>query len=659
MRTYEQRTDGVLEKVKTKKRQKKIRLTAILSCAAAFILALNLTLFVPYTTGGFDATQYRDSEYYSVIEKLGARLYAPAKKANNFERLFGGRRKGVDNGTAMSPSWGSAGDMSSAPSAAPDSSGGKWDSPSMEESSGSSDRYEEVTDNQVVGVTEGDLIKRSNNTLFYLTQNSGMQYMLRAYSIAGEDSELISEYEVQSENGVSFSGYGSEREMYLSQDLKTVTIVTPCYNYKTYERYTAIISVDVSNLQDMRVVRTSYISGSLVSSRIVGENLLVVSNFYVYSSANFNDANTFIPCTGTLDEMNCLPVEDIVLPDVVTYSSYTVLTTLNAETAELLDSLALLSFSNEAYVSLENIYVTRGYTETVTYTYKQGGGSYEAAYVTGRSYTELARIAYSEDGALTLGARGTVDGSLNNRYSMDESGDTLRIFTTVSSGEPQYVNGYWKGTGSSASLFVLNVADLSLRTSVERFAPEYESVRSARFKGDKAYVCTAVVVTDPVFIFDLSDLDNITYTHTGNIPGYSISLVDFKDDTLLGIGYDDNFDLKIELYRQEGEKVVTVGEPIKVEASFSTNYKSYYINREKGLVGLAMKMNEWIGGYYSVKYEYRLYQFDGYKLREVTCVPLEGGGGYGVRYDEARAFVADGYLYVVDASNFVVTAVEI
>ena len=80
-----------------------------------------------------------------------------------------------------------------------------------------------------------------------------------------------------------------------------------------------------------------------------------------------------------------------------------------------------------------------------------------------------------------------------------------------------------------------------------------------RFDGTDAYVCTAVQLTDPVFFFDLSDMDNITYKETGTIEGFSTSLVNFGNGYLLGIGTGNVWgSLKIEIYEESATGVVSV-----------------------------------------------------------------------------------------------------
>ena len=647
MKTYRERTTEILERATAKRARAKKRTAWVagVACSLAAVLTLNLVFFVPYTTGGFDLNAYRDSEYFPVIEKLGA-LVVPnsePRKTNNFERWFGKDSEllGDEFFPAFPPD-------TDSPDRVPDSSG------SSGETGTPGGSYEEVTDNQVAGVLEGDLFKRSSDTLYYLSvqadgTNAGYNYSLTAYSIAGAESTKIGGYTVAHEDGMYFAGYTASREMYLSEDCSTVTVVSPCYQTKTRTLYTAVIQVDVSDPAAMHTVSTTYVSGLCVSSRMLDGKLLLISNFAVRYNPDFKDESQYLPQVGTLDDMQSLPLDDIVLPDEVSLARYTVLATLDTATSQFVDALALLSYSSNAYVSHDNVYVTHSFTD-----YEEVTENDVVVAVLPHTMSEICRISYA-DGELATGAVGTVDGAILNRYSMDESGDYFRVFTTVSGEITRNPYGYYgySRKGSSASLFLLNVEDMALKACVERFAPERESVRSARFKGDKAYVCTAVQSTDPVFIFDLSDPDNIRRVDTGNIPGYSISLVDFTDDTLLGVGYNEKWELKIELYAETADSVISI-DSVEIDAAFSSKYKSYFIDRERGYFGLetATLLPTW-----DWDCEYLLFRYDGYNLVKIASIPL-AGKRIGNRLDEARAFFADGWLYVLDEENFKPVLIE-
>ena len=194
----------------------------------------------------------------------------------------------------------------------------------------------------------------------------------------------------------------------------------------------------------------------------------------------------------------------------------------------------------------------------------------------------------------------TIEGFLNNRYSIDEYNGILRVVTTTN--VTRYEKHYYgdklvfgqlpsdETWGTSANLYCINLDSWEVVAGVYQFAPIGETVRSVRYEGDKAYVCTAVQVTDPVFFFDLSDLSNITYKDTGNIEGFSTSLVNFGDGYLLGIGQGAEWgSLKIEIYRETETGVESVAVYESQHTEFSSDYKAYYIDRKNQLIGLGLE----------------------------------------------------------------------
>ena len=264
--------------------------------------------------------------------------------------------------------------------------------------------------------------------------------------------------------------------------------------------------------------------------------------------------------------------------------------------------------------------------------------------------TEISCIYYGGEGLEYKGSA-KVEGSVKNQYSMDEYNGVLRVATTNT--EQTYTKSpygeFWGGsTEQAGSLYCVDLTSLEVIASVEKFITG-ETVESARFHKDKAYICTAVVVTfkDPVFAFDLSDLNNITYVDTGVIEGYSTSLIEFNG-YLLGIGYNANRGLKIEVYVEEKGSVESVCAYEK-NGQFSEDYKSYYINRDEGLIGLCiLEFNE---GMQSWVNTYRLLRFDGYGFKEeVTQVMVKHGSELSL----VRATLVDEYFYMmsVGENNF-------
>ena len=625
MKTYKERMTSILHRAseQSAERARRSKRTILLSVTAGFlvlVLAINLLLFLPYPSGLQDISRYADSEYYTLMQKLNELTYSAPEHKNNFDAWFGDFFDGLGN-KHMS---GTAGeDFAPAPDA-------------------SESGYREVTDNQEAGVIEGDLFKRTDSHIFYLTARSGDAAFVDAYTVAGTESKACGRLEIEAEENTYFrTGNTPEAELYLSEDGDTATLFVPVWSYEQNQLYTAAIRVDVSDPENMKETGRTYLSGDYVTSRKVGEDFLLVSNFAVRSNPDFSDEAQFLPQAGPLDALESLPMEDIVCPEDADAARYTVILRLGEDLC-VKGREALLSFSEEAYVSQGNVFLTRSYTA-------QGDAEgEEVGYTFSETRTQIACLSYA-DGGLVHAGDADVAGEVRNQYSMDEQDGMLRVVTTVQTSILDYdgpATALPEGD-KSGSLFVISLENFEAVASLERFAPAGESVISVRFEEDAAWVCTAIayspiyVVDDPVFRIDLSDLNNITYTDTGTIPGYSFSLVDFTGGTLLGIGYDDDFgtEPRVEIYEQIGDTVKPVAAYTCEGGQIAETYKAYYVDRENGLIGL--HLNDWQEGYL-----YVLLHFDGYTVEPILSLPLLTNA-----LDFTRATVIDGVLYVITANG--------
>lgn len=622
----------------------------ILGACAAGLGVFALVLFTPYSlfaTPDNGLESYRGSEYYSVIKKI----YELTKTQNegttyknNFEKwtsglsgLLGGAigdmaptpPEDAGNGDMWTDDMWAAGDSTTG--AAPEVPGAGEDS---------NGNYEETTDNQVEGVIEADLLKRSSTHAFYLTDayssvwNENGYYesynepTVTVYSIAGANSAKVDGYTIAAQNGEKFN---ATAEMYLSTDCTTLTVFSEARIDGT--RYTVVVSLDVSDPANVNEIGRIYLSGNYLSSRLVNGELLVINAYGASHHPDFDDESTFLPQYGDGKSMQSVAAEDIVCPDVATSTSYTVVTKLDGKTLEVEDSVALLSYSQEVYVSATNLFLTQNYTDID----ELGGGKWEQL-----AKTNISCVNYAGEGLQVTGTA-CVDGRVKNQYSMDEYENVLRVVTTYSRTVLEERNGYgynWMTTLSSetnASLYCIDLTSFERVASVEKFAPTGETAESVRFNGTKAYVCTAVRITftDPVFFFDLSDLSNIQWTDTGTIDGYSSNLVDFGHGYLVGIGMNEKRELKIEVYTQGEGKVDSV-DCYELDADFSEEYKSYLIDRKNGLIGLGVRTA--VDGQYQTAY--LLLKVEDGTFVQTYLIPHKSD------VDNARAFFEADYLYL-------------
>ena len=334
--------------------------------------------------------------------------------------------------------------------------------------------------------------------------------------------------------------------------------------------------------------------------------------------------------------MQTVPVSDIIAPEEINSTRYTVVMQLDENSLALEGTAACLSYSEDVYVSKDHIFLTRVFSDVKGYLKKVRD-----------TMTEISCFTY---GGNTIEKKGavTVRGYVKDQWSMDEYEGILRIVTTTNVtnlDETTYDNGsiaeeiLVKATGkSNASLYCVDLQSFQVVASVEDFAPPREKVRSVRFDKDKAYVCTSIEMIDPVFFFDLSDLNNITYKDTGTIAGFSNSLVNFGNGKLLGIGRGGWNIFKVEIYEETENGVSGLSKYEMEDVSYPRLYKSYYIDRENQLVGFSMSDPNVTD---RQPQRYVVLFFDGYDLVELLNVPFEG-----VK-DFSRSVYIDGYMYLL------------
>ncbi len=618
MKTFDDRkksVQGYMTRIQKKRRRRAIAITL-----TAAILAL--VLFVPYDTTPPDVRRYANSEYYGLIQKLNVLAYNPPKYDNNFQAALGflsnlGFRKG-EGDAVYSPM-------------------GVTPMPGTPVDDGINNSYVEVTDNQVAGVTEADIIKRSENYAYYLQGTS-----LSVYSIDKENSAPAGQFNfnVTQNTGMEFN-YVNNTEMYLSTDCRTVTVLASGY-HKTLGAVTHIINLDVSDPAHITQTGSIYFTGSYLSSRLVDGDLLLIYNYgFTFSGVDFDKPETYVPLYGTLDNMTCIPADSIVCPEDASSTQYTVVCKLDGDDLQVQGAAALLSYSQELYVSADTIYATHSYSEK---NQEKFDNRYRQT-----AMTEITGIRYAGEGLEIVGTV-SLEGRVKNQYSMDAYECVLRVVTStavsyfVETIYGEYATNTVSAVDRNVNLYCIDLESWEVAAEVIAFAPDGEDAQSVRFDGYNAYVCTAEVITltDPVYFFDLSDLNNITYTDTGTIDGYSTSLIQLGDGYLLGVGYGDERQMKIEIYQEVAGKVVSVCS-YEREASFSENYKSYLIDRENNLIGL--EINDWeLGDFYI------LLHFDGYQLCQLA--KLEGLMSQRYSLDTVRAFLDDGWLYVFSEGAF-------
>ena len=610
MKTYEERMEAVQKKIRQKRKHRTVAITALSLCLC-IVAGILLPKFLPtgnlYTAQGMADT----GEYGKVIAAIKASNFdIPEKGDGNL--TFDGV---VNDGLLIEP--GAAPEYDVSNGAAPEYGATTGAAPDR----GDIDGSVEITDHQVAGVLEADVIKRSKTHIFYLKNST-----LEVYPIAGESTEMIESWSLKTDSNT----YYRSGEMFLSSDATRLTIMLSCVKKANNSRnaFVQVISLDVSDPADVKEVNSVCASGGILSSRTVGNRILLMTQ-YSMGIINFEEPETFLPYVGTYGKTEPVPADKIMVPEKLTNTNYTVITLMDEQNMTIVDCFAVMSHSEQVYVSAERIYVTRTNSREEPL---------EKSNYLRIPTTEITCVAYDANG-LALKGCFCVDGTVDSQYFMDEHEGVFRIVSNLNNRVWDREHGVISSAGitRNVNLTCLQVDTWEQLAQVKEFAPFGERAESVRFDGEFAYVCTAEVVTltDPVFFFDLTDLENITVKDTGTIDGYSSSLVQLKDGFLLGIGYDKNRMLKVEVYKETETGVTGVCEHVR-NVIFARNYKAYYIDRENNLFGIPTSDG------------YILLHFDGSQLTEVACTEVVGA------YSTTRGVVIEDFLYVFGSDTFAV-----
>ena len=422
--------------------------------------------------------------------------------------------------------------------------------------------------------------------------------------------------------------------MFLSSDGNTLTLFSEYSEDLEYSLYgtTTVMSIDVSDISEPKEIKRVTIGGLKKCVRKIGDQFYLVTNMiFRKNRIDLDDPTTYIPSIDYGDKTHVCDSSKIIFPEKISNVYYSYVTILNEGALSLRDEAALMT-SGEVYFTENSIIFENSYSSEVT----------EGDKTVQRLFTRFGVLDMSKG----LAWRGyfTVKGEIKDQYSIDERDGALRIVASTSD------NAGYRITYDSASLYIYNLKSLEQIASVENFAPKGEAATAVRFEGDKLYVCTAEVVTysDPVFFFDLSDYNNITYVDTGFIEGFSTSLIDFGEGYLLGVGRENGSINKLEVYSREGEKVVSV-DKFYISGSMTTEYKSFLINREENLFGLYV--SRYLSSSSNQQNSYVVVKLsESGKLTEVCRFDSNAG-------NTARAFAKDGFIYLTSNNGFSVGSV--
>jgi len=433
------------------------------------------------------------------------------------------------------------------------------------------------------GVDEADVVKTDGRYLYVLRNNNHMlsivdtengleetfcinmdeeQFVQEFYFLPSE-KKLIAVCSVYSDEIRGDSAYAGARMIWDSA-------------------ITQVITYDVSDAKNPKEIGKVEQTGSYSSSRLSDNHVYLFTSYCTGGDISKDEPELYIPSV----DAKLLEAEDVYLPNTKNGSMYEVITSIDVnEPDKAKESKAIFTNGGQLYVSNQNIY----YYET------------SWAYTNKKEETTIRKIAY-DNGKLTALAQATIDGYINDSFSIDEYEDNLRVIVTV---------------GDTNSVYVMD-KDLEVIGKIEGLAEE-ERVYSARFMGETAYFVT-FYETDPLFTVDFSNPKDPKIIGKLKIPGFSDYLHFYGEDKLLGIGMD-----------VDEETLVTGGVKLTMfDISDKTDVKEEATYVMENVYST------------DVSYDYKAALID--VAKNIICFPAytEGGQNYYIfSYNEENGFVCE------------------
>lgn len=538
-----------------------------------------------------------------------------------------------------------------------------------------------TTNVQVENVDEPDYLKNDGKYVYIVSRNT--LSIIDAYP--AEDAELILKIALDIESQYIQNMFLNEDRLVIFYNGQSDEEIIPQFDFiprPSYSPVTHALIVDVSDKENPTILKDYSIDGHFRDARMIGDYAYFVTN------SNINHQNPRLPVVME-DSVRIMTPDAFYFDNVEEFSNFNTLTAIDIFGDTINSETFLMGYTGSFYVSEDNFYLTYqqnmpfGYyenssrdrfydaivpllpndvqdeikliqsdpslnesqqwteiSELMQNTYNQMDkvekeelfekirealNEYDTKIQEENRKTIIHKISIDED-KIEYVAKGTVPGRLLNQFSMDESGDRLRVATTIE----YYIQH--EGTIRSNAVYVLD-KELNIVGELEDIAPD-ESIFSSRFMGDRLYLVTFEQI-DPFFVIDLST-DTPKILGELKIPGFSNYLHPFDENHVIGVGRDTKVD--------SNDRVQQLGVKIAL-------FNVADVNNPKVLDDFVIGDRS---SYSEALYNHKAFFFD--KTRNVLSIPISGDSDslenttskrFAPEYNRWSGF----YVFDVDSTN--------
>ncbi len=577
-----------------------------------------------------------------------------------------------------------------------------------------------TTNNQVTGVDEPDFIKNDSKYIYIVSGNTIT--IIDGYP--GESAKVILKTAIDVEYQYIENMFLNNNRLVIFYNDQSKEEIIPEFDFMprpTYQPITHVMIIDISDKQNLKILKDYSIDGNFSQARMIGDNVYFVTNSYI---------DYQFPRFPVIFENS----KKIMNPDAFYFENSEEMTNFNTITAlniidYTINSETFLSgYSGTFYVSEKNFYIT--YQQNIPYRFYQDLAKekffevilpffsneiqaqinviYENDKTDSEKWAEISEILESQydkmnkqekeelfkkinleiskfdarvqqefnktiihkisidETNLEYVAKGSVPGRLLNQFSLDENKDKLRVATTL-----EY---YLDNQGMTRTNGIYNLdKNLELVGSLENVAKD-ESIFSARFMGDRLYLVTFQQI-DPFFVIDLSS-DTPTILGELKIPGFSNYLHPFDENTIIGLGRDtkisednrvEQLGIKIALYDvqdvnnpQEVSKFVIGDSSSYSEATY--NHKAFFFDKTRNVISIPISEDiKSTSSGFAPNYQrwngFYIFSIDKNIELKGTIEHSDNSQGY-YGFSNSRTFFIDETLYTVSNSKLKINNIE-
>ncbi len=516
------------------------------------------------------------------------------------------------------------------------------------------------TNVQVQGVDEADVVKTDGE---YIYQVNGQRIVI-AKAYPAKEMELASVINFARDDF-------SPKEIYI--DGKYLAVIgqsranIPIYGKNSPKKDTAYaeltlytvktIIYDISNKQDVKIMRQIELDGNYISSRKIGTRLYLTANKNIgdiiyspyweqaylkgnykqllsagYSKEAADSALAFSEKpqyrdTASGEDFTGIPYNKLhYFPDSIE-PNYIVIASLDmAKPGDKADISAYLGAGRNIYASLKNMYIS--FTDYESYRIFRG----KSTNIPESSYNTIVYKFSLENGIASYRIKGTVPGAILNQFSMDESEGYFRIATTS--------GNMWRTDEltSKNNVYILDEV-MSITGKVENMAPG-ERIYSVRFVGDRAYVVTFRTV-DPLFVLDLKNTASPRILGSLKIPGYSDYLHPYDENHLIGFGKE-TIEIKGQAFylgmKMAMFDVTDVTKPVSkftvhigdrgTDSELLRNHKALLFAKNKDLLAFPVSLYEVAKGVASTSKEANMPQYGSFTFQGAYVYQINADTGF-------------------------------